>query len=92
MVHRVISSQKASFSSKHLEIWGLIRTFAAENIAYGYNDSENKGNAVQEDCLSDGEDERVEDQKILYSGNGFVEVAEQERLRERIDAYPYLIP
>lgn len=34
----------------------------------------------------------LEDQKILYSGNGFVEVPEQERLRERIDAYPYLIP
>ena len=37
-------------------------------------------------CLS------VEDQKILYSGNGFVEVPEEERHRERIDAYPYLIP
>ena len=34
----------------------------------------------------------VEDQKILYSGNGFVEVPEEERHRERIDAYPYLIP
>jgi len=34
----------------------------------------------------------TEDQQILYSGNGFVEVPEQERLRERIDAYPYLIP
>ena len=34
----------------------------------------------------------LEDQKILYSGNGFVDVPEQERLRERIDAYPYLIP
>ena len=34
----------------------------------------------------------TEDQQILYSGNGFVEVPEQERIRERIDAYPYLIP
>lgn len=34
----------------------------------------------------------LEDQKILYSGNGFVEVPEQERERERIDVYPYLIP
>ena len=34
----------------------------------------------------------VEDQQILYSGNGFVEVPEAERQRERIDVYPYLIP
>ena len=34
----------------------------------------------------------AEDQEVLYSGNGFVEVPEQERQRERIDAYPYLIP
>ena len=34
----------------------------------------------------------VADQEILYSGNGFVEVPEEERLRERIDVYPYLIP
>lgn len=32
------------------------------------------------------------DQEILYSGNGFVEVPEEERIRERIDVYPYLIP
>ena len=25
-------------------------------------------------------------------GKGFVEVPEQERIRERIDVYPYLIP
>ena len=34
----------------------------------------------------------LEDQQVLYSGNGFVEVPEQERERERIDVYPYLIP
>lgn len=34
----------------------------------------------------------AEDRQILYSGDGFVEVPEQERLRERIDVYPYLIP
>ena len=33
-----------------------------------------------------------EDREILYSGNGFIEVPEEERMRERIDVYPYLIP
>ena len=33
-----------------------------------------------------------EERDILYSGKGFVEVPEQERIRERIDVYPYLIP
>ena len=33
-----------------------------------------------------------EDRGILYNGNGFVEVPEEERLRERIEAYSYLIP
>ena len=27
-----------------------------------------------------------------FSGKGFVRVPEEERLRQRIDAYPYLIP
>jgi len=33
-----------------------------------------------------------EEREIFFSGKGFVEVPEEERLRERIDAYPYLIP
>jgi len=33
-----------------------------------------------------------EEREIFFSGKGFVRVPEEERLRQRIDAYPYLIP
>ena len=33
-----------------------------------------------------------EEREIFFSGRGFVRVPEEERLRHRIDAYPYLIP
>ncbi len=34
----------------------------------------------------------TEEKKIFFSGNGFVRVPEEERRRQRIDVYPYLIP
>ena len=34
----------------------------------------------------------VEEREVFFSGNGFIRVPEQERLRQRIDVYPYLIP
>ena len=33
-----------------------------------------------------------EEREVFFSGNGFVRIPEEERLRQRIDAYPYLIP
>ena len=33
-----------------------------------------------------------EEREVFFSGNGFVRVPEEERLRQRIDVYPYLIP
>ena len=32
-----------------------------------------------------------EEKKILYSGEGFIRVPDEEAKREKIDAYPYLI-
>lgn len=31
-----------------------------------------------------------EEREILYSGEGFIELPEPERIRLRIDSYPYL--
>lgn len=33
-----------------------------------------------------------EDQKILFSGEGFIEVPKEDFQRNRIDSYPVLIP
>ena len=32
------------------------------------------------------------EERSVFYGGGFVEVPEEERQRERIDVYPYLIP
>ncbi len=32
------------------------------------------------------------EERIVFFGGGFVEIPEQERKREKIDVYPYLIP
>ena len=32
------------------------------------------------------------EQAVFFSGDGFIQVPEQERRRQRIDVYPYLIP
>ena len=34
----------------------------------------------------------AEEKEIFFSGNGFVCVPEEERIRQRLDVYPYLIP
>ncbi len=34
----------------------------------------------------------TEEKEIFFSGNGFVRVPDEERRRQRIEVYPYLIP